>query len=90
VLGLASRDDWLDASGPEFAAVFVVVIAAVGEQAVGALTRPADLPAHGPKPVEQGQQLSDVVRLPPVSVAASGIPEGSGQVATQRSVSSRS
>ena len=43
VLGLAAGDDRLDASRPEFAAVLVLVIAAVGDQAVGALTGTADL-----------------------------------------------
>jgi len=52
VLGLATRDDRFDAARSELAAVLVVVVAAVGEQAVGALAWPADLPAHRPEPVE--------------------------------------
>jgi len=74
---LAPRDDRFDAAGPELAAVLVVVIAAVGEQAVGALARPADLPRTGPSPSTSGSSWVTSLRLPPVKVAASGIPEGS-------------
>jgi hypothetical protein len=45
VLGGAAGDDWLDAAGPQLAAVVVVVIAAVGDQAVGALAWPPGLGA---------------------------------------------
>ena len=74
VLGVAPGDDRLDAPAPELAAVLVVVIAAVGDELLGALARPARLAADRADAVDQGQQLSDVVRLPPVSVIASGMP----------------
>ena len=63
MFGCAAGDDRLDAPFPELAAVFVVVVAAVGEQAVGALARPAELAANRPDAVDQGQQLGDVVAV---------------------------
>ncbi len=63
VLGAAASDDRLDASRPERAAVFVVVIAAIGEQAVGALAGPPHLPPDGRDAVDERQQLSDVVAV---------------------------
>jgi hypothetical protein len=76
-LGCAAGDDRLDAAGPQLAAVLVVVIAAVGDQAVGALAWPAGLAADRADTVDPRQQLGESFRLPPVSVAARGIPEGS-------------
>ena len=55
VFGLATGDDGFDAALPEESSVFVVVVAAVGEQAVGAASGPADPAAHGWHPVEQGE-----------------------------------
>jgi hypothetical protein len=40
---------------------FVVVIAAVGDQLVGAQPRPADVPANRPEAIDEGQQLGNVV-----------------------------
>jgi hypothetical protein len=45
VLDAASGDDGFDATRPEDATVLVKVIAAVGQQPVGALARPTDLAA---------------------------------------------
>jgi len=65
MLDTAPGDDRLDAPRPEQAAVLVVVIAAVGEDEIGLLTRPADLPGDGPgvQHVQQRQQLGDVVAV---------------------------
>lgn len=43
MLFAAASDQGLDATGPELTAVLVVVIAAVGEQPIGAAARTADL-----------------------------------------------
>ena len=63
VFGLAACDHGLDASLPDEPAVFVVVVAAVGDHRVGAASRPADASAYRWHPVEQRQQLSDVVAV---------------------------
>ena len=65
VLDAAARDDRLDPARPEQASVLVVVIAAVGQDEVGLLARPADLAGHRPsvQRVEQRQQLGDVVAV---------------------------
>ena len=63
VRGLAAGDHGLDPALPYLAAVLVVVVAAVGDQAVGTATRPADVAAHGRHGVEQRQQLRDVVAV---------------------------
>ena len=65
MLGAAPGDDGFDASGPEQAAVFVVVIAAVGEDLVGLLARPAGFARDraGVEVVKQWQQLGDVVSV---------------------------
>ncbi len=65
MLDAAARDDRLDASNPEQAAVLVVVIAAVGEEEVGLLAGPADLAGDRPgvQIVEQRDELGDVVAI---------------------------
>jgi hypothetical protein len=63
VLGAAAGDDGLDPAALELAAVLVVVIAAVGDHAVGAKPGAADLAAHRADAVDQGQQLGDVVAV---------------------------
>jgi hypothetical protein len=63
VLGGAAGDDRVDAAGPQLAAVLVVVIAAVGDQAVGALAWPPGLAADRADTVDQRQQLGDVVSV---------------------------
>ena len=60
---LAASDGGFDATAPELAAVLVVVIAAVGEQLVGALARSAGLALDRGEPVDEGQQLGDVVAV---------------------------
>jgi hypothetical protein len=74
VLGAAPRDPWLHASAPQLPTVLVVVIAAIGDHPVGALARPAAFACDGADPVDQGEQLRDVIATPPVSVAANGTP----------------
>jgi hypothetical protein len=61
----ALGDDGLDASGPQQAAVLLEVIAAVGQQPVGLLARPADLAGHRPRRevIKQRDQLRDVVAV---------------------------
>ena len=63
VLGLAAGDHGLDAALPDEAAVLVVVVAAVGEQRPGSSSWPADAAADGRHPVEQLDQLGDVVAV---------------------------
>ena len=63
VLGLAAGDDRPDAAAPDEAAVFVVVVAAVGGDAVGPPARPADLAAHGRHAFDQRHELGDVVAV---------------------------
>ena len=63
VLGLAAGDDRLDASLPDKAAVLVVVVAAVGDQCARSASRSADAAADGRHPIEQLEQLGDVVAV---------------------------
>ena len=63
VLGLAAGDDRFDPSLPDEAAVLVVVVAAVGEQRLGSSSWSADAAADGRDPVEQLDQLGDVVAV---------------------------
>ena len=61
---LTPRDHGFDAALPEQPAVFVVVVAAVGEQGLGSSSWPADTAADGWYPVEQLEQLGNVVAVP--------------------------
>ena len=63
VRGVAPRDDGLDAARPELAAVRVEVVAAVGDQPVGALAGAANPAADGGDAVDERQQLGDVVAV---------------------------
>jgi len=63
VFCLAARDDRLDATCPDEAAVLVVVVAAVGDQRRGASSRSAGAASHGRHAVEQLEQLGDVVAV---------------------------
>ena len=63
MVGLAAGDDRLDAAVPNEAAVLVVVVAAVGKQRVRSSARPAGAAANRWYPVEQLQQLRDVVAV---------------------------
>ena len=63
VVGLAARDDRLHAALPDEAAVLVVVVAAVGDQRSWSATRAANAAADRWYPVEQLEQLGDVVAV---------------------------
>jgi hypothetical protein len=65
VFDAAAGDDGFDSSGPEQAAVLVVVIAAVGQDEVGLLARPAGLAGDrsGVEILQQRDQLGDVVAV---------------------------
>jgi hypothetical protein len=63
VLGLATSDVGADAAAAELAAVLVVVVAAVGDDTLGSLARPADLAAHLRHALNQWDELGDVVAV---------------------------
>ena len=63
VLGLAASDDGFDSSFADEAAVLVVVIATVGDEFLGAKAGPTDDAAHGRDPLNQRDQLCDVVAV---------------------------
>jgi hypothetical protein len=62
-LGLAASDHRLDAALPDQPPVLVVVVAAVGDQRPRSVSWPAEAAAHGRHPVEQLEQLGDVVAV---------------------------
>ena len=74
VVGLAASDLGPDPAGAELAAVLVVVVAAVGHHAVGSLAGPADSAAYRRHTLDQRHELVTSLRLPPVTVQASGTP----------------
>ena len=61
--GLAPGDHRLDAALPEQPPVLVVVVAAVGDDAVGPPSWPSDTSAYRRHSVEQREQLGDVVAV---------------------------
>ena len=61
--GLAAGDDRADAALTDEPAVFVVVVAAVGDDLSGPAARTADGTAHRRHRVEQRDQLRDVVAI---------------------------
>ncbi len=65
MLCAASADDRCDAAGPQQAAVSVVVVSAISQQAIGLLAGPASFARHGPgmQVVQQWDQLGDVVAV---------------------------
>ena len=63
VLGLAARDLRRDPELTQKASVLVVVVAAIRGYAVGSPTWPAHLAAYRRHPVEQRDQLGDVVAV---------------------------
>lgn len=62
-LCLAACDQGLDAALPDETTVLVVVVAAVGDQRPRSASWPADTAADGWHPVEQFEQLGDVVAV---------------------------
>ena len=73
VFGLASRDHRLDSALPDEATVLVVVVAAVGDEAVGTPPRPTR-PRTGGTLSSSASNWVMSLRLPPVSDQASGSP----------------
>jgi len=63
VFGLAACDLGCDAALAKLAAAAVVVVAAVGADAIGSATRPADLAAYRRYPVNQRDQLGAVMAV---------------------------
>src|SRR3954454_19098724 len=63
VFGLASRDHGLDATLPDETPVLVVVGAAVGDDAVGPPPWPSETSGYRRYPVEQLEQLRDVIAV---------------------------
>ena len=63
VLALATSDERLDAALPDEAAVLVVVVAAVGDQRPRSVSWATGAAADGRHPVEQFEQLRDVVAV---------------------------
>ena len=74
VLGLAAGDLGLDPALTELAAVLVVVVASIGSDAFGATAWPADLAAHRRHLSSSGINWVTSLRLPPVTLQASGRP----------------
>jgi len=63
VVGLAAGDLRLYPAGAELAAVLVVVVAAVGGDALGPSAWPAGLAAHGWDALDERDELGDVVAV---------------------------
>ena len=63
VLGLAAGDLGADAAPPELAPVLVVVVAAIGDDTAGSLSRSPDLAAHRWDALDQRDQLRDVIAV---------------------------
>ncbi len=70
----AAGDHGFDAECPDEAAVFVVVVAAVAEQAVGPVAWPSDEAGDGGIFFSRGISWVTSLRLPPVRETASGMP----------------
>ncbi len=63
VFGFASRDHGCDPARPDEAAIFVVVVAAVGDDLVGSAARPTGGSFDRRHPLKQRDQLGDVVTV---------------------------
>ena len=63
VLGQTTRDLRFDPSGAELTAVPVMVVAAVGDDPVGAAAWPANLAAYRRDALDERDQLGDVVAV---------------------------
>lgn len=63
VPGLATSDLRFDAAGAQLAAVLVVVVAAVGGDAIGSLAWSADLAAHRRDALDERDELGDVIAV---------------------------
>ena len=65
VLGATAGDQRLHPEDPDQSAVFVVVVAAVGQHHVRAASGPAALAANGRHGLEERDQLGDIVAVAP-------------------------
>jgi hypothetical protein len=63
VLGPTASDLRTDAEAPKLAAILLVVVAAIGDNAVWAVARPAALATHARHTLDQRHQLRDVVAV---------------------------
>src|SRR5262245_47307154 len=63
MVGLAASDQRLDAALPEQSPVLVVVVAAIGDQAIGTAARSTDGARDCGHRVEERDQLGDVVAV---------------------------
>ena len=63
MLGLAASDLGRDAKSAELPPVLVVVVAAVGGDALGTTARPADLAAHRRDALDEREELGYVVAV---------------------------
>ena len=61
VRGVAARDDWLDLPPAQLLAMWIGIVAAVGQQVLGLTLGRADLPAHRWHRVHHRDQLLAVV-----------------------------
>lgn len=61
--GPPAGDHGTDAAPAHEAAVLVVIVGAVAEQPLGALSGPADAALDRPDRIDEGHQLGDVVAL---------------------------
>jgi hypothetical protein len=74
MLGGAPRDHRLHAAAPQFAAVLVVVVAAVGDHLVGALAGLAAFARDGADPIDEREWLRHVVAISAGQRDGSGVP----------------
>lgn len=77
MLGVPAGDQRFHSQSPDQAAVLVVVVSAVSEDDVRTPPWAAAPALHRRHCLQERDELGDVVRLPPVSVTASGMPEAS-------------
>jgi len=87
VLGLAASDLGCDATPAELAPVLVVVVASIGRDTVGPPSRPTDLAAHGRDPVDERDQLGDIVAVAARDRPGERDPRGVDQEVVLRPVS---
>ena len=87
VFGLAASDLGCDPTLSELAPVLVVVVASVGRQTLGPLSRPTCLAAHGRYSLEQGDELRYVVAVAAGDRPGERDPRGVDQEVVLRAVS---
>jgi hypothetical protein len=65
VVGLAPGDLGFDPAGAQLAPILVVVVTAISGDTAGSAARPTDLATHGRDPLDERDQLRDVVAVAP-------------------------